>query len=91
VKRPTAAGAALMLADTGDEFTAMAWITRGGSMLTDGGLVAGTLIGGMIFGLIATLINFNGAWVMFVCGVLQFLFILLQRFLVGSFSLRSAA
>ena len=54
-----------------------------------------TLIGGMIFGLIATLINFNGslngAWIMIIGGVLLFLFIVLQRFLVGSFRLRSAA
>ena len=49
----------------------------------------------MIFGLIATLINFNGtlngAWIMIIGGVLLFLFIVLQRFLVGSFRLRSAA
>ncbi len=73
----------------------------GGTLLTGGvGLVAGTLFGGMIFGLIATLINFNGslngARIMIVGGVLLFLFIVLQlivlqRFLVGSFRLRSVA
>ncbi len=65
----------------------------GGTLLTGGvGMVAGTLFGGMILGLIATLIIFNGslngAWIMISGGVLLFLFIVLQRFLVGSFSLR---
>ena len=52
----------------------------GGTLLTGGvGMVAGTLFGGMILGLIATLINFNGslngAWIMISGGVLLFLFI----------------
>ena len=58
-------------------------------------MVAGTLFGGMILGLIATLIIFNGslngAWIMIVSGVLLFLFIVMQRSLVGSFSLRRTA
>jgi simple sugar transport system permease protein len=45
--------------------------------------------------LIATLINFNGslngAWIMIIGGMLLFVFIVLQRFLLGSFRLRSAA
>ena len=84
------------LAGTGNELTAIASVVLGGTLLTGGvGLVVGTLFGGMIFGLIATLINFNGslngAWIMIVGGVLLFLFIVLQRFLLGSFRLRSAA
>ncbi len=58
-------------------------------------MVAGTLFGGMILGLIATLINFNGslngAWIMISGGVLLFLFIVMQRSLVGSFRLRSSS
>jgi len=84
------------LAGTGNELTAIASVVLGGTPLTGGiGMVGGTLFGGMIFGLIATLINFNGslngAWIMIIGGVLLFLFIVLQRFLVGSFRLRSAA
>ena len=65
-------------------------------MLTGGvGMVAGTLFGGMILGLIATLIIFNGslngAWIMISSGVLLFLFIVMQRFLVRSFNLGRAA
>ena len=58
-------------------------------------MVAGTLFGGMILGLIATLIIFNGslngAWIMITGGVLLFLLIVKQRSLVGSFSLRRTA
>ena len=65
-------------------------------MLTGGvGMVAGTLFGGMILGLIATLINFNGtlngAWIMIISGVLLFIFIVMQRSLVGSLRIRGAA
>ena len=79
-----------------NELTAIASVVLGGTPLTGGiGMVGGTLFGGMIFGLIATLINFNGslngAWIMIIGGVLLFLFIVLQRFLLGSFRLRSAA
>ncbi len=65
-------------------------------MLTGGiGMVAGTLFGGMILGLIATIIDFNGslngAWIMIISGVLLFIFIVMQRSLVGSLRLRGAA
>ena len=84
------------LAGIGDELTAIASVVLGGTLLTGGvGLVAGTLFGGMILGLIATLINFNGslngAWIMISGGVLLFLFIVMQRSLLSSFRLRSAA
>jgi galactofuranose transport system permease protein len=80
------------LAGSGNELTAIASVALGGTMLTGGvGMVAGTLFGGMIFGLIATLINFNGslngAWIMISGGVLLFLFIVLQRSIVGSLRL----
>jgi ribose/xylose/arabinose/galactoside ABC-type transport system permease subunit len=81
------------LAGTGNELTAIASVVLGGTLLTGGvGMVAGTLFGGMILGLIATLINFNGslngAWIMISGGVLLFLFIVMQRSLVSSFKLR---
>jgi simple sugar transport system permease protein len=83
------------LAGTGNELNAIASVVLGGTLLTGGvGMVAGTLFGGMILGLIATLIIFNGslngAWIMITSGVLLFLFIVMQRSLVGSFSLRRA-
>jgi galactofuranose transport system permease protein len=84
------------LAGTGNELTAIASVVLGGTMLTGGiGMVAGTLFGGMILGLIATMIVFNGslngAWIMIISGVLLFLFIVVQRSLVGSLRLRGAA
>jgi galactofuranose transport system permease protein len=84
------------LAGTGNELNAIAAVVLGGTLLSGGvGLVAGTLFGGMILGLIATLINFNGslngAWIMISSGVLLFLFIVMQRSLVGSLKIRSAA
>ncbi len=84
------------LAGTGNELNAIASVVLGGTLLTGGvGMVAGTLFGGMILGLIATLIIFNGslngAWIMITGGVLLFLFIVMQRSLVGSFSLRRTA
>jgi len=83
------------LAGTGTELTAIASVVLGGTLLTGGvGFVAGTLFGGMILGLIATLINFNGslngAWIMISGGLLLFLFIVLQRFLVGSLKFGAA-
>jgi galactofuranose transport system permease protein len=77
------------LAGTGNELSAIAAVVLGGTLLTGGvGVVAGTLFGGMILGLIATLINFNGslngAWIMIVGGALLFVFIVLQRGLVGA-------
>ncbi len=84
------------LAGTGNELNAIASVVLGGTMLTGGvGMVAGTLFGGMILGLISTLINFNGslngAWTMIAGGILLFIFIVMQRSLVGSLRLRGAA
>jgi galactofuranose transport system permease protein len=84
------------LAGTGSELNAIAAVVLGGTLLTGGvGMVAGTLFGGMILGLISTLIIFNGslnsAWIMISSGMLLFIFIVMHRFLIGSFSLRSSA
>jgi hypothetical protein len=58
-------------------------------------LVAGTLFGEMIFGLIATLISCSrsrdGAWIVIVGGAPPSPFVASQRFEVGSFRLRRAA
>jgi galactofuranose transport system permease protein len=83
------------LAGTGNELTAIASVVLGGTMLTGGvGMVAGTLFGGMILGLIAIIIDFNGslngAWIMISSGILLFVFIVMQRSLVGSLRYRGA-
>ena len=75
------------------ELSAIASVVLGGTLLTGGvGMVAGTLFGGMILGLISTLIIFNGslnsAWILISSGVLLFAFIVLHRFLVGYFGQR---
>ena len=75
------------------ELSAIASVVLGGTLLTGGvGMIAGTLFGGMILGLIATLIIFNGtlnsAWILISSGLLLFGFILLHRFLVSSFGLK---
>ena len=75
--------------------SAIAAVVLGGTLLTGGvGLVVGALFGGMILGLIATLINFNGslngAWIMISSGILLFVFIVMQRALVGSLTARTA-
>jgi galactofuranose transport system permease protein len=84
------------LAGTTLELSAIAAVVLGGTLLTGGvGMVAGTLFGGMILGLISTLIIFDGslnsAWIMLSSGILLFCFIVLHRFLVSSFDLRGAA
>ncbi|MBW8637316.1 sugar ABC transporter permease YjfF [Hoeflea sp. WL0058] len=78
------------------ELSAIAAVVLGGTLLTGGvGMVAGTLFGGMILGLISTLIIFHGslnsAWIMISSGVLLFAFIVLHRFLVSSFNLRGTS
>jgi galactofuranose transport system permease protein len=83
------------LAGVGDELNVIAAVVLGGTLLTGGvGLPIGTLFGGLILGLIATIIDFdgslNGAWIMIAGGVLLFVFILAQRAIMGSFMLRRA-
>ena len=79
------------LAGSGAELTAIAAVVLGGTALSGGvGNVVGTLFGGMILGLIGTIIDFNGslngAWIMISGGMLLFLFIVLQRALSGAFN-----
>jgi simple sugar transport system permease protein len=75
------------------ELSAIAAVVLGGTLLTGGvGTVVGTLFGGLILGLISTLIIFNGslnsAWILISSGALLFCFIVLHRFLVSSFGLK---
>lgn len=72
------------LATVGVELDAIAAVVIGGTLLTGGvGLVAGTLVGILIQGLIQTYIVFDGTlsswWTKIVIGVLLFVFIVLQR------------
>lgn len=78
------------------ELSAIAAVVLGGTLLTGGvGMVAGTLFGGMILGLISTLIIFDGslnsAWIMIISGALLFAFIVLHKFLIGTFNLRGSS
>jgi simple sugar transport system permease protein len=72
------------LATVGIELDAIAAVVIGGTLLTGGsGLVAGTLVGILIQGLIQTYIVFDGTlsswWTKIVIGILLFVFIALQR------------
>lgn len=78
------------------ELSAIAAAVLGGTMLTGGiGMVFGTLFGGMILALISTIIIFNGslngAWILIATGALLFVFIVVQRWIVSSFSATSRA
>jgi len=78
------------LAGLGDELIAIAAVVLGGTLLTGGvGLVVGTFFGGLIQGLITTLVNFQGTltswWATIFVGVLLFIFIVAQRTIMGSF------
>lgn len=90
-------GSGYPLAATGVELDAIAAVVLGGTLLTGGvGLVAGTLFGGLIQGVIQTIISFQGTltswWTKIVIGVLLFLFIVAQRTILRSFTtLRQAA
>jgi galactofuranose transport system permease protein len=90
-------GSGYPLAATGVELDAIAAVVLGGTLLTGGvGLVAGTLFGGLIQGVIQTLIMFDGTltswWTKIVIGVLLFVFIVAQRSILRSFTtLRQAA
>jgi simple sugar transport system permease protein len=84
------------LAATGVELDAIASVVIGGTLLTGGvGLVIGALFGGMIQGLIQTLIIFDGSldswWIRIVIGGLLFLFIVLQKGIMRSVTALSTA
>jgi galactofuranose transport system permease protein len=88
-------GSGYPLAGLGDELIAIAAVVLGGTLLTGGvGLVIGTLFGGLIQGLITTLVNFQGSltswWATIFVGVLLFIFIVTQRTIMGSFMARRA-
>ncbi|WP_295953982.1 galactofuranose ABC transporter, permease protein YjfF [Rhodoferax sp.] len=68
----------------GMELDAIAAVVIGGTLLTGGsGYMVGTLFGVLMFGIIQTLISFDGTlsswWTRIVVGALLFLFCLLQR------------
>jgi len=76
-------------AATGLELDAIAAVVVGGTLLSGGvGHVAGTLAGVLIFGIIQTLITFQGTlsswWTRIVLGALLLAFILLQKLIRGS-------
>lgn len=73
-------------AGTGLELEAIAAVVIGGTLLSGGvGFLAGTLIGVLIFGMIQTIITFQGNinswWTRIIIGLLLLGFILLQKFL----------
>ncbi|MFP4056215.1 MAG: galactofuranose ABC transporter, permease protein YjfF [Candidatus Brocadiia bacterium] len=73
-------------AAVGMELDAIAAVVIGGTLLSGGvGYVFGTLVGVLIFGIIRTIIHFEGDlnpwWAKVVIGVLLLLFILLQKLL----------
>jgi simple sugar transport system permease protein len=75
-------------AGTGLELDAIAAVVVGGTLLSGGvGYMAGTLAGVLIFGIIQTLITFQGTlsswWTKIVIGSLLLAFILLQKLIQG--------
>lgn len=71
-------------AGTGLELDAIAAVVVGGTLLSGGvGLLAGTLVGVLIFGMIQTIITFQGNinswWTPIIIGLLLLAFILLQK------------
>jgi ribose/xylose/arabinose/galactoside ABC-type transport system permease subunit len=71
-------------AGTGLELEAIAAVVIGGTLLSGGvGLPAGTLIGVLIFGMIQTIITFQGNinswWTKIIVGLLLLIFIMLQK------------
>ncbi len=80
-------GSAYPLAAVGVELDAIAAVVIGGTLLSGGvGYVFGTFLGGMIQGIIQTLIAFDGSlnswWTKLAIGGLLLFFILLQKFIV---------
>lgn len=80
-------GSGYPLATVGVELDAIAAVVIGGTLLSGGvGFVLGTFFGGMIQGLIQTLIVFDGTlnswWTKIAIGVLLFFFIVLQKGIV---------
>jgi len=81
-------------AGVGLELDAIASVVIGGTLLSGGlGFLAGTMVGVLIFGLIQTLINFQGSlsawWTRIAVGLLVLLFILLQNAITSATRRRS--
>lgn len=79
------------LAAVGVELDAIAAVVIGGTLLTGGvGYLVGTLFGGLIQGVIQTLIAFDGSlnswWTKIAIGGLLFAFIVFQRLIARSFA-----
>ncbi|WP_432454081.1 galactofuranose ABC transporter, permease protein YjfF [Agarivorans sp. QJM3NY_29] len=80
-------GSGYPLAAVGVELDAIAAVVIGGTLLSGGvGFVLGTFFGGMIQGVIQTLIAFDGSlnswWTKIAIGALLFFFIVLQKLIV---------
>lgn len=80
-------GAGYPLNGVGTELDAIAAVVIGGTILTGGsGYVIGSLIGVLVYGVIRTIIAFEGAdpsWTRIVIGALLLLFIVVQRAIVA--------
>ncbi|MCP2636103.1 sugar ABC transporter permease YjfF [Microbacterium sp. HD4P20] len=80
-------GAGYPLNGVGTELDAIAAVVIGGTILTGGsGYVIGSLIGVLVYGVIKTIIAFEGAdpsWTRIVVGALLLVFIVIQRVIVA--------
>lgn len=80
-------GAGYPLNGVGTELDAIAAVVIGGTILTGGsGYVIGSLIGVLVYGVIKTIIAFEGAdpsWTRIVIGALLLIFIVIQRVIVA--------
>ncbi|MEJ2045270.1 MAG: sugar ABC transporter permease YjfF [Reinekea sp.] len=80
-------GSAYPLAAVGVELDAIAAVVIGGTLLSGGvGFVFGSFLGGLIQGVIQTLISFDGTlnswWTKIAVGVLLLLFIVMQKYII---------
>ncbi len=80
-------GSAYPLAGVGVELDAIAAVVIGGTLLTGGvGFVFGSFLGGLIQGVIQTLISFDGTlnswWTKIAVGILLLLFIVMQKYII---------
>jgi len=80
-------GAGYPLNGVGTELDAIAAVVIGGTILTGGsGYVLGSLVGVLVYGVIKTIIAFQGAepsWTRIIIGALLLLFIVVQRVIVA--------
>ena len=80
-------GAGYPLNGVGTELDAIAAVVIGGTLLTGGsGYVLGSLVGVLVYGVIKTIIAFEGAdpsWTRIIIGALLLLFVVVQRVIVA--------